>query len=259
MIKLAILAFVLTQIYCQSTITFDTPGSFVLTPSMYRYADRFIIKMWGAGGAGGCTFGGSAGAYIGAIIYTNQSNFDVVIGRGGYGNAKPTCSDNLCQSVFQYQESNDGGSTTFSNSFINFTANGGAGGGGSRYYATVSTSPDDTLTTTYQQLRRYEQKYYSWLSTNNANGMYAMYGGGGGIYNDTANIDGFFPGGGGSAALVTSTGTCATFTIPTGANGAVVLYLVPKINLETLLRFYNLKYKIRQYSTTKCDQYFNLC
>lgn len=227
-------------------LTFDTPGSFILTPAMYHYADSFIIEMWGAGGAGGCTYGGNSGAYIEAMIYTYQSNFSVVIGKGGYSNMSPTCSNN-CSLSFQYETQNDGGYTSLTGGFVNFTANGGNGGTGPYMgEATTSILSGDTRTIIYHQSSGCYVNYYGCANYQCVDGASSTFGGNGGKYNDAVNMNGSFPGGGGSAAYVIPNGTCSMITIPMGGNGGIILYLSPKnqpdniiINPPLILTCYN--------------------
>jgi hypothetical protein len=144
-------------------LTFDTPGSFVLTPAMYHYADSFIIEMWGAGGGSAYCGGpgewdsgpGGSGAYIQSLIYTNQSNFDVVIGRGGYSNISTTisCGYVYCD-FFQWQ---NGGYTSITNNNLNFIAGGGTNNG---YPGNTTTLTTDNRTKIYQSLSGYYGNYY---------------------------------------------------------------------------------------------------
>lgn len=192
-------------------LTFDTPGSFILTPEMYRYANSFIIEMWGAGGAGGTLYGycynnnygyaGCPGQYYSTTVYTNQSIFYVTIGQGGYNNMSSVCSSNICS--LSYSElSINGGYTSLSGQNISIAVSGGNNGG-----CASSNHECDNL-----------------------NGSNAVYGGPGGIYKDPENINGSFPGGGASSMYFTWIweDSCSLITIPSGGNGGIILYLSPK-------------------------------
>lgn len=214
-------------------LTYNTPESFVLTPSMYQYADSFIIEMWGGGGAGGCqcwchfTIGGGSGSYIKAFIYTYQNNFNVTVGYGGNRTRLDTNGGN-------------GGYTQISNTNINLIAEGGYNNGTGGKVLSAIINNDDII---YMRLPGqhgfseplYNDGYYSYAP--GCNGGSAPYGGVGGIYNIWNKRNGTFPGGGGCCVPFYGSWCSNAYyspsdmneLLPSGANGGVIFYFTPRL------------------------------
>jgi hypothetical protein len=226
------LIFIFTYICCQSTImlTYDTPQSFVLTPSMYQYADSFIIEMWGGGGAGGCqcwchgTIGGGSGSYIKALIHTYQNNFNVTVGYGGNRTRYDTDGGN-------------GGYTQISNTNIDLIAEGGYNNGTAGKVLSSIINNDDIIYMRLPGQHGFHQLSYNYGHSSYApgcNGGSAPYGGTGGSFGSNAAT---FPGGGGSCEPFYGSWCANTYyspftmneLLPSGANGGVIFYFAPRL------------------------------
>lgn len=244
--KTIILAILITVITCAETtmITFDTPENFILTPAMYYYADSFIIEMWSAGGCPcGCGYaGGGSGSYIKALIYTDQKNFSMCIGNGGY---IPLSTMNFCPLTYDYA---NGGNTSLHNDVINLIA------GGGYKYSNSSGGKIFSLTSNNHQNIIYEKFngtnggvnclcLYSGgdcdfrQSCDGCNGGSTPYGGSGSI--SGSYLNGSQPGGGGGGVCrdvnhnCPSDGFCNNMNPGSGGDGKIILYLTPQIFTST--------------------------
>jgi len=229
------------------TKEFSVPGQYLLTPSVYGQAESFVVEIW-SGGAGGVSgdiedllgFPGGSGAYIKALIFTNQVNFLIKVGSGGNGG------------FIRYTENGTESSlvTTDSDDVILIALGGNINMGGTVHNWTVSEAFGRIFSTTDgsngEPIECWNKHCYG------GSGGSAPNGGAGGItvngisdclyikdYNKCCS-DGKFPGGGGAPTAgfctdIQNNNECfrSVSKSGNGAHGAVIIhYMAPTIDLH---------------------------
>jgi hypothetical protein len=80
-------------------LTYDTPGTYTLTPNDYNNADQLLVEIWGAGGGGSFGYGGGSGSYIKALVIPNLLSFNIIIGTGQIVDNGYNINDNSASSM----------------------------------------------------------------------------------------------------------------------------------------------------------------
>jgi hypothetical protein len=92
---LGIFYLVVSQHMDQTILSYPVPGTYILEPVDYNFAEKFNVLLIG-GGAAGSGFpnvntdklegtGGGSGSMVVATVYTNQTTFYLTVGAGGQG------------------------------------------------------------------------------------------------------------------------------------------------------------------------------
>lgn len=134
------------------SVTFQTPGYYVMQS---QKAMKVKVQMWGAGGGGGQSSTpnyGSAGGYTEGILNLDVGNYTFIIGNGGQGLATGK--------VGGYPDGGNGGTSG---------ANAAAGGGSTRFGAQVAETNKNAASTAYYLIAGGGGGGCNWAYTNEVN------------------------------------------------------------------------------------------